>query len=208
MFGKKKHPELSGAWEEPGVIGTRIEIDGDRLTVLWRNSPVLETVFTVKEEDGGELLVPRKTGMRYAGASSDYAEATRLFYADGALEFEEFFPITGKSSTTLRKTDRSRYGNVAVIDGELKNLRGEWIANEYNRITFRGDVMTLNGRERRVHVVKSGDGSGPLRIIDADASVYEWEGMANFEFYGDRITASLMVCDAPPVRLEFVRRKD
>ena len=40
---KKIYSELSGAWEERGVIGTRIEIDGDDICVLWRNAPVLET---------------------------------------------------------------------------------------------------------------------------------------------------------------------
>jgi type I restriction enzyme M protein len=41
----RRFKELEGAWEEPGVIGTRVEIEKDRITVLWRNAPVLETAL-------------------------------------------------------------------------------------------------------------------------------------------------------------------
>ena len=44
--------DLNGAYEEPYVIGSRIEIDGSKIIILWRASPVLETSFKIVEEDG------------------------------------------------------------------------------------------------------------------------------------------------------------
>ena len=207
MFGKKANRDLEGAWEEPGVIGTRIEIEGDSITVLWRNAPVLETKFKTKKVDGGLLLELKKTGMRYAGSATDYAEVTRIFCRDGALEFEEFFPISGKSSSTLKKTENSRYGNYDIADSELPLVQGEWVANEYHSFTISGDVMEMCGKKRKIRLlVSQGQVNGPIRIVDADASVYELQGLANFEFIGGGITATMLICDAPSVRLTFRRK--
>ena len=90
---KEIYSELTGAWEERGVIGDRVEIDGKRITVLWRNMPVLETKYKVEKSDGGYVLVLNETGLRYRSDASNYAELTRVFYKDGSLELTKFFPI-------------------------------------------------------------------------------------------------------------------
>ena len=121
----KTAKELNGAWEERGVIGTRIEIDGKNITVLWRNSPVLTTMFKLKDAEGGAELELKSNGLRYEGSKSDYATVTRIFYSEGRLIFEEHFPITGPSKTELTKTECSRFGNYTVCDNVLKELQGK-----------------------------------------------------------------------------------
>ncbi len=212
MFGRTKKHEaaLNGAWEEPGVIGTRIEIDGTNLTILWRNAPVLETTFRISEKDDGLELIPKENGMAYSTDEKPYATVTRLFWHDGNLEFDELFPISGPSSQTLKKTMNSRYGNVTICDEVLEELQGRWVevnGGEYFRISFRGDRMTLtdNGT-RAVHAVRpNGYASmaGGVMIIDADPSVYEWRGLGNMTYDGAVIRLQMFVCDAEPMFLTF-----
>ena len=86
MIDKKDYALLCGAWEEPGVIGTRLEIGRGALTVLWRNAPVLETPYSLRREEDGRLVLRlRKTGLRYAGAAEDYGAVTALYLLDGKL---------------------------------------------------------------------------------------------------------------------------
>ena len=56
---------LDGAWEEKGVIGIRIEINGSHIVVLWRNSPVLDTKFQLVEGENEKELKLKKNGLRY-----------------------------------------------------------------------------------------------------------------------------------------------
>ena len=56
MKDSETRKALDGAWEERGVIGTRIEIKGDKLTVLWRSGVVLETKFKT-ERDGENIAL-------------------------------------------------------------------------------------------------------------------------------------------------------
>ncbi len=193
--------ELDGAWEERGVIGSRVEIDGNRFTYLWRNSPVLETKFrTVKSGDATELILAKK-GLRYSGSASEYAEITAVSYSDGRLDITEYFPITGESRTTLTRTENSRYGNYEVVDEVLKELEGTWKGDDgIFELTFRGDRMTLNGHDTRVHVLRSkSQGTAPndYIIADADPSVYEWRDFARFEYDGASICGRMIVYDAP-----------
>ena len=211
MIDNKPSCALDGAWEERGVIGTRIEIKEPHITVLWRNSPVLETTFSTKKDGDKTVLVLSKTGLKFKGSATDYGRVTNLVFSDGKLEFEKDFPITGPSVEILTKTENSRYGNYEIVDGELPRLEGEWRDGDgYITLVFEGNTMTLNGDKKRVHLLRS-NGSypppGTLRLVDDDASVYEWEGMSNFEFDGEKITASLMVCDAKPINLIFTKVK-
>ena len=199
---------LDGAWEERGVIGSRIEIKKDKLTVLWRGGVVLETKF--KTEQSGDVITLRlaQNGMRYKGASSDYATVTEIRFDGGALFFEEDFPITGKSVTKMEKTENSRYGGVKIVDGEvLKQLRGEWRDDDgYHKLVFKGDALEINGEKIKIHVVGASS-SGPYRVIDADPSK---DGVGYFygmEYLGDTIAARMMICDAPPVVYTFRKVK-
>lgn len=199
--------ELNGAWEERGVIGSRIEIDGRRITVLWRNEPVLETTFKTEETENGLELRLKSTGMRYAKAVTDYAQVTRITYSDGRLEFVEYFPISGESRTVMTRTENSRYGNYEIVDDVLPQLQGKWKTdNDYMELVIRRDELSMNGRKTRIHVLRSknpNEPQGQYLIADQDPSVYEWEGLSRFEFDGERITTRMLVCDAPSVRYVF-----
>ncbi len=203
---KRKNGELDGAWEEPGVIGTRIEIDGKRLTVLWRGGPVLETAFEAVSTDGGSELRLRKNGLRYPDAASDYASVTGLRYDGEGLELTELFPISGESRTVLRRTENSRYGNFEIRDDILKELRGAWKSSDgFFTLEIKKDVLSLNGRTTRIHVLRSknaGERDGYI-LADRDPSVTEWEGFGRFEYFGGRISARMIVLDAPPMVTVF-----
>ncbi|MBR6050002.1 MAG: hypothetical protein IKP68_02215 [Clostridia bacterium] len=199
---------LDGAWEERGVVGSRIEIKKDKLTVLWRGGVVLKTKF--KAQQCGEVITLRlaQNGMRYNGAPSDYATVTDIHYDGGVLFFEEDFPITGKSVTKMEKTENSCYGNVDIVDGEvLKRLRGEWHDDGYHKIVFKGDTLEMNGEKIKIHVVKYKSSNDPYRVIDTDPSKDCVGYFYRMEYLGDTIAAHLMVCDAPPVVYTFRKVK-
>jgi hypothetical protein len=214
MFGNRKHEEaLNGAWQEPGVIGTRIEIEGKNITILWRNRPVLETTFRTAEEDGGIELILKEKDLRNDPSEKPYATVTRLFCKDGKLIFAEDFPISGPSTDVLSKTELSRYGNVTICDEVLDELQGNWVeanGGDYFHLTFQGSRMTLTGNgTREVHAVRSNGwmNEPPVMIIDADPSVYEWRGLCNMTYEGGEIRLQMIVCDAPPMYITF-RRMD
>ena len=204
---KKMTEKLDGAWEERGVIGTRIEIDGKRITVLWRGGPVLETTFKIVVSESGFELRLKKNGLRYAGAYSDYAEVKSVTYADGKLTFTEYFPITGESKTTLSRTDRTRYGDYDIDQSVLPELQGVWKSDPFE-IEFKNDEAVLDGDKRRIVVLRPRNGygsEGRYIIADSDPSVDEWHGFSRFEYEGGVIRTRMLVCDAPSV--EFVFRK-
>ena len=208
MLFKKDHTDtLNGAWEERGVIGTRIEIEAHRITVLWRNSPVLRTSFREEARDGGVELKLKRGGMRYKGAASDYAELTGLFFHDGKLEMTEFFPITGESKTTLEKTENSRYGSYDVCDEILKELQGEWKDDgDWSTLRFDGDKLVARDGETRVTILRSrseAPESRRFRVVDRDPSKYEVLYFAHLDYVDGELTGSVMVCDAPPHVMRF-----
>ena len=117
---------LDGAWK-PRDYGTRIEIDGDHILILWMNRPQLETTFTVAEENGKTVLHLEKTGMRERGDKKDYAQITGLWVEDGVVHFVKVFDIAGEKTELLSPTAESRYGNVTVVtEQELPRLEGLW----------------------------------------------------------------------------------
>lgn len=199
--------ELDGAWEEPGVIGTRIEIEGRRITVLWRNSPVLVTACKWEKRDGGIELILAHNGMRYEGAASDYGELRSLFYKDGTLLMTEYFPITGESRQTLKKTLQSRYGNYTVEKEPLKELQGTWRDETGTfTLTFSGDTLTANGTSTRICLLRSNSdpaGSRRYKVADKDPAKYEVLHYSHMEYTGGQLTAQMMVFDAPPHVMRF-----
>ena len=117
---------LDGAWK-PRDYGTRIEIDGNHMLILWMNRPQLETTFTVTEEDGKTVLHLEKTGLRERGDQKDYAQITGLWVEDGQMHFVKVFDIAGEKSEVLSPTTESRYGNVTVVtEKELPRIEGVW----------------------------------------------------------------------------------
>ncbi|MBQ6183045.1 MAG: hypothetical protein IJK33_04075 [Clostridia bacterium] len=205
------YSELTGAWEERGIIGIRIEINRRKLTVLWRNSPVLRTKYkAVKTENGYELALEER-GLRYEGSDSDYASVTRLSYAEGRLTFEELFPITGPSTTVLTSTENSRYGDYTVCDNVLKELQGKWkeVYGSFE-LVFEKDTLYLFGRTIKIHVLHSNYERAPEReflIVDADPSKYELYGMTRITYDGDTLRSSMIICDAPPHEMIFIKER-
>ena len=202
--------ELNGAWEEPGVLGTRIEIGGRKLTVLWRNAPVLETTFRLGKGSEGRELILKKRGLRYPDAGADYAEITGLRYLDGTLTLTEHVPITGESRTAMKKTEHSRYGNYSVENEILKELRGTWKSGDgFRTLAFRGDEMSLGDFRTRVCVLRSRDPYAPpgrYLIADRDPSVFGWQGFDRFVYEGGVIRGQMMICDARPAVVEFTKQ--
>ncbi len=204
--------ELSGAWEERGVVGTRIEIDRKELTVLWRNTPVLCTKYEPKETENGVVLELERNGLRYPDSGSDYATVTKISYSEGKLTFEEHFPITGPSATVLTKTENSRYGNYTVCDSVLKELQGKWKDQSgIFELEFCGDKLKIDSRTViTVHALHGNYDAANERIYliaDADPSRYELYGMTRLTYDGVTLTSQLIVCDAPPHTLIFTKKK-
>ena len=204
---------LNGAWEPKGYIGPRVEIRGRKLVRLWRGSPVLETGFTTREEDGKLLLLLRDTELRYAGAGSPYASVKACWYADGALTFVDDFPITGESTDVLFPTDNSRYGNVTVVDREmLPLLRGKWAARDWGFVLrFRGRVMEygfgdeLSEREEIIALRSNGDGEVSIRPRDPGKDGFR--SFAPLRWQGGVLVTYIPVMDAPAQNLVFEKNE-
>ncbi len=203
------HPEIQGNWEERGVVGPRIEIIGDRIVILWRGGPVLDTNFTVEEkEDGSQELKLAKNGLRYEGSSSDYATVTGITIKDGKLVFEEHFPITGPSETVLTKTENNRYGNYDILSDMFDWLKGSWTDESgYNNIRFEKDTATINGEKIKIVVLKPRwAGNSELEIRDANASLGLPGGLASLKIKDGRLVGCIQVCDAPSIYLVFSKK--
>lgn len=201
----KKESELNGAWEEPGVIGTRIEIAEPNVIILWRNAPVLVTRFKrVLVENGFELQL-QENGLRYENAPSDYASVTKLFYHDNTLEMIKQFPISGESVSTLRKTENSRYGNYDIVDEILEELKGTWKDEAgYYELTFSKDVLKNRNQKIKIHVLKSkSEGTQNLdyKIVDQEASHYELFNFMTLQYTNGVLIGKIMVFDAKPMEV-------
>ncbi|MBO4452534.1 MAG: hypothetical protein J5793_01230 [Clostridia bacterium] len=209
MFGNK---ELQGAWEERGVVGTRIEIEGKKLTVLWQGSPVLETSFSVSKGENGVLnLDLKETGLRYKGDNRDYAQVTAITFENGRLIYDHRFPITGDSREILDKTANSRFGDFDIADGVLKELSGKWYGKEFpDTLIFKKDTLTINGETRKIHALTCDTGylaPGEYLIADADPGRHSIFRYAEMRFRAGVIDAVIPVCDAPSFHVTFTREK-
>jgi hypothetical protein len=157
---------LDGAWK-PNNYGTRIEIDGDTMLILWMNRPQLETTFTVTEEDGKTVLHLEKTGLRERGDKKDYAQITGLWVEDGVMHFVKVFDIAGEKEELLSPTTESRYGNVTVVTEEkLPRLEGIW--KETGRMNY---TLRIEG-EKIFWRFAEYEWEGPVEIAVVH---YNWE---------------------------------
>ena len=203
-----KNTAILGAWEEPYVIGSRVEITDKKVTVLWMGAPVLATAYTAKpKEDGSIRLLLKKNGLRYESSVSDYAAVTSLSYRDGALTLVEDFPISGIKKTVLKPTDRSRYGDYDdVTDEFLPALQGQWREKDGNgMLTFKKNRLTLYERTLLIRVIRERNGSGQLKIVNEDAGKHGVECFEEMTFSGDAIRAVYLVCDEGTHSVFFVK---
>ena len=149
---------LDGAWK-PRDYGTRIEIDGENILILWMNRPQLKTTFTVTEEDGKTVLHLEQTGLRERGDQKDYAQITGLWVEDGQMHFVKVFDVAGEKSEVLSPTTESRYGNVTVVtEKELPRIEGVWKTKDRMDYTLKIEGEKISWRFAK----------------------YEWEGPVEF----------------------------
>lgn len=207
MKFEEKYEALSGAWEEPGVIGTRIEIEKNEITILWRGAPVLETTFELTEASCGFLLSLSENGMHYADSDSVYATVKELVFLDDKLTLTEFFPISGESVKVLRKTDKTRYGAYDLVPEALREVEGTWKDKSgFFRIEIRGNSMKVNDRETTVCALRERNSACPKTFLrDADPSVDTISGFSRFEYDGKYLLTRMFVCDAPAIDFVFER---
>ncbi len=203
MFEK----ELNGAWEEKGVIGTRVEIAKNKIAILWRNSPVCETTFKIDDHDGFVELVLKKRGKRYKNSDSDYSQIQSIKLIDGKMEIIEIFPITGESKTVLEKTENSRYGNYDINDNILKDVQGEWVSEDgCFGFTIKKDVMIFNNKKIKIHVLQSRNSSGEYLLANNDSSVYDFGPFSRLSYINGTLQAWLVVLDAGSTRITFTKK--
>ncbi|MBQ3865957.1 MAG: hypothetical protein II776_03565 [Clostridia bacterium] len=215
MSKKAEAPEaLFGAWEEPGVIGTRVEIDRECAVVLWRGAVVLNSPYILRKEGEALRLVLRKTGLRYPRAASDHGSLTGLVFTGDSLRVTKCFPVTGESEEILRKTDHTRFGNFAEAPEILPLLAGGWTDGDYLRLTVEKGCAVLDGERHPATVLRSLS-DGRLFLADKDPTVTEWRGLDRFEILMHSVTPSskdllssrIFVCDAPSIPV-ILRRVD
>ncbi len=205
-------PRLDGAWQ-PDDYGTRVEIKGDTMTVLWRSAPVLETKFSVAAEGEKRVLRLEKTGLRYRDADEDYAAVTACWVEDGKMHLCQRFPITGDDEEILAPTTESRYGDVTVITEKmLPRLQGEWRTAD-GRHAIRIAGATLESRfggddwERpvRIAVVRYNWKRDQDRctIVPEDPAQHELVPFTTFEYKKGRLHTRIIVHDADSPEFVF-----
>lgn len=208
MFGKT---EFEGNWEERYTVGPRIEIRGTTFTLLWRSSPVLETGFRLGKEDkdGKRFFILEKTGLRYEGASSDYATVEKIWAEGGALHIVENFPISGLSETVMYPTENSRYGNYNVESKKiLPLLQGKWVSQHGRTIEIKKNKLITFGADYKICVLHSRsapENDSNYEIVQEDPAKKDIGGFAYVRFDGCRICAPMMIFDAPLVEEYYTK---
>ncbi|MBQ7514874.1 MAG: hypothetical protein IJS96_01215 [Schwartzia sp.] len=204
---------LDGAWK-PRDYGTRIEIDGDTMLILWMNRPALETKFTVTEEDGKTVLHLEKTGLREPGDKKDYAQITGLWIEDGVMHFVKVFDIAGEKVEFLSPTTESRYGNVTVVtEKELPRLEGLWKTKDAGGYTLKIEGEALSWRFAQyewegpvaIAVVHENWEKDPDRFtVRAKDPAREYIGFfTTFDYRDGKLHTEIPVYDAESPRLVF-----
>ena len=204
---------LDGAWK-PHDYGTRIEIDGDNILILWMNRPQLETTFTVTEEDGKTVLHLEKTGMRERGDQKDYAQITGLWVEDGQMHFVKVFDIAGEKSEVLLLTTESRYGNVTVVtERELPRIEGIWKTNDRMEYTLKIEGERLSWRFAEYEwegpvefaVVHENWENDPdkFKIRPKNPAIDYFTGFTTFDYRDGKLHTQIPVYDAESPQLVF-----
>ena len=204
---------LDGAWK-PRDYGTRIEIDGENILILWMNRPQLKTTFTVTEEDGKTVLHLEQTGLRERGDQKDYAQITGLWVEDGQMHFVKVFDIAGEKSEVLSPTTESRYGNVTVVtEKELPRIEGVWKTKDRMDYTLKIEGEKISWRFAKY------EWEGPVEFVvvhenwekDPDKftirpknpAVDYFRGFTTFDYRDGKLHTEIPVYDAESPKLVF-----
>ena len=203
-----KYDELNGAWEERGVIGTRIEIYNKEISIFWQNIEVNSTTYVLQKEDEKLILKLKNNELKHKDGRV-YAIVEEISYNNGKLSFIKNFPITGKNEEVLSKTENSRYGNYEICDDILKEIKGVWTdGSEYMQIEIKNNVLKINGTTQKIHVLKSKSAyDNEYKIVDIDPSVSSIGSFSKLLYKDGKIIAQIFVCDVGMESIELYKRK-
>ncbi len=201
---------FDGAWEEKGVIGPRVEIDGDRLVYLWQASVVLETRFDIVQDGGKTILKLEHNGLRNSGSLDPYAVINECYYDGSALVFVDDYRFSGESTVKMYPTKNSRYGNVTLVNDEILPLvQGKW-ESKYTDLTFKDDHLFISSHddgttECELSIVCARSNSSPdkVSILDKEPSRHSIGSFYSLTFTGGVLTGMIEVCDDKPIIVTF-----
>ena len=204
---------FDGAWEETGVIGPRLEIDGDKVIFLWQASVVLETTFKTIQEGGKTVLKLEHNGLRSEGSLDPYAVIKEFYFNGTALVTVTDFRFSGVCETKFHLTNHSRYGNVTLVNDEyLPQLSGVW-ESKYTDLIFEGDKLSIchHGitkpeRELTIVCARRNNAQCKVDILDKDPSKHNIGEFYSVVFSGGKLTACIDVCDDKPVIVDFTKK--
>lgn len=199
---------FDGAYE-PSHIGPRAEIEGDRIIILWRGAPALETTFTVEMQGERAVLSLAENGLCNPADSEPYAYITEIFFEDGSLTVTKDYRFSGADTDVMQKTTNSRYGNVTIVTDELLPLiQGSWSDDEgFVKLTVEGDTL-ICGKERTqiVGVRYNYETGGRLYIRDIEPSRESIAHCRDVYFESGELHAVIDVCDAPSMEFTLKRK--
>ena len=216
LFANVLGPRLEGAWQ-PDDYGTRVEITGDTLLLLWRNAPVLETKFSVSREGGKYVLHLEKTEQRDARDGRVYGHVTGCWVEDGVMHLLQRYEIAGDDEELLRPTKESRYGDVTLVTEKyLPRLRGLWRTKDGGRWELEIVGETLRYRDGRegewretIPIVVTRDTDEPerIRIVHRDPSEENVACFFELKYVRDRLVAREIIADGDSPKIVFEKVK-
>ena len=216
LFANVLGPRLEGAWQ-PDDYGTRIEITGDTMLILWRNAPVLETKFTVSREDGKYVLHLEKTEQRDARDGRLFAHVTGCWVEDGKMHLLQHFEIAGDDEEILMPTKESRYGDVTLVTEKyLPRIRGLWRTKGGGgwEIEIVGETLRCRGLRddkwrETIPIVVTRDNDDPerIRIVHKDPSEEHVSCFFDLKYVKDRLVAHEIIADGDSPKLVFEKVK-
>ncbi len=208
-LGAAGNPE--GAWQ-PDHYGWRIEITGDRMLVLWRNRPVLETTFTAARDGEKCVLRLAKTGLRYRDRSEDFATITECYVLGGKMVLRQRYSLGGEEEEEIfSPTRESRYGDVTVeTEKWLPALAGRWrSADGYElEISADGSLRSRYGGKawydaQPIAVVRDNDDFDVIRIVHQDPAEENLPPFWPFVYRDGKLVSRVIVTDMDPPETIF-----
>ncbi|MBO6140271.1 MAG: hypothetical protein J6O40_00625 [Ruminococcus sp.] len=198
--------KLDGAYE-PSYIGPRVEITGDLITVLWRSAPALSTRFTTIENGERVLLRLEDNALRNTPDSEPYATVKEIYFENDTLTVVNDYPISGESTEEMKRTDKSRFGDVNFATKELlPQVFGKWKCESFHaELSFAGDILQGMTKTRIVGLRYNYENGDRIYIKDADPARDRIDCFYNLYLEGGRLFATIDVSDAPSLTLEFAK---
>lgn len=208
-----KGASLDGAWQ-PDNYGTRVEIMGDKIVILWRSAPVLETKFTVSQEGAKKVLKLEKTEMWDAVRGHAVGTVTGCYVEEGKMHLLQHYEFAGDDEEILEPTTDSRYGDAKLVtDKMMPRLKGTWKSPDRGGCTLKIDGGSLKWR------FGEDEWKGPVEIVVVH---YNWkedkddysivDKDASQEYVGDfqaieckkgKLTARIHVHDGDAIKYAF-----